>query len=445
MNITKQIAALNQHPIFQRVAILIFTSITILGSAASCSIPGLNFGGSNTPTKIAGVLKQDPSFTLSDGTKRDGFGTVNAVKLLNGQIQTDGLSQVSGIQMTQIDKNNFYLLTATKGFFKSYTTREINGQKVDYDVLVWERKYVFPIPQNASNDQVNAVVEKNNSFVPTSAAIDPSKPETIYITGKIGTFGKIYKSSDSGNTFKEVYSEVESGVSVVASALDPASSQSVYAVLDGGTLIKSNDGGLSWQKLINFNDKIVQFGFVPQFDNLFYALLENKGLQTSANGGVTWTTLNLIRNTPRISGDNQSKDNVFTTDLFDQTKFSQFQKIVPITATKNSWLIIADSQIWYSDSFANPFTKLLLPLKNDKYKINDVQADPQKGIDRVIVSINDKLFESGNRGQSWSANDKISLSSPIGNINQILIDRTDPKVIYLILTNKVTSGGLFGN
>lgn len=427
-------------PIITRIFVLAFTSLTILGSAASCGIPGLNIGNSNNATKILGVLKQDPNFALKDGTTRDGFGTVNAVKLLNGQFQTDGLGQVPGLQMIQTGKNNFYFLSSNRGLFKSYSTREINNQKLDTDVMVWERKYVFAIPQNASAEEVTNLVNKNNTFVANSMAVNPAKPEIIYLTGKIGNFGKIFKSSDSGNTFTEVYSEVEKGVSVVASAIDPANSQSVFAILDGGTLIRSTDGGATWQKLINFDDKIVQFGFVPEFDNQFYVLLAGKGMRLSKNGGQTWNQVNLLRSQPRISGDNQAKDNLLTTDVFDNTKFSQFQKIVPITSTKNSWLIIGDSQIWYSDSLDKPFTKLLLPLKSDKYKINDAQPDPQKGVDRLLVSINDKIFETNNRGQSWSANDKINLSSPIGSIRQIIIDKTDPQVTYLMLSNDGAQG-----
>jgi hypothetical protein len=433
------------RPIISRIFVLAFTSIIILGSAASCGIPGLNTGNSTATPKILGVLKQDPNFVLKDGTKRDGFGTINAVKLLNGQIQTDGLGQISGIKMVQTGKNNFYLLSAGRGLFKSYTTRDINGQKLDTDVLVWERKYIYPIPQNASADEVSNLVVKNNSFIANSMAINPAKPEIIYLTGKLENFGKIFKSIDSGNTFSEVYSEVENGVSVVSSAIDPANSQTVFAILDGGTLIRSSDGGATWQKLINFDDKIVQFGFVPEFENQFYVLLAGKGLQLSKNGGQTWESVKLLHSQPRISGDNQSKDNLLTTDVFDNTKFSQFQKIVPVISTKGSWLIIGDNQIWYSDSLDKPFNKLLLPLKSDKYKINDVQPDPQKGVDRLIVSINDKIFETNNRGQSWSANDKISLSSPIGSIRQVLIDKTDPQVTYLMLFNESSQGSnLFG-
>jgi photosystem II stability/assembly factor-like uncharacterized protein len=434
------LSKLTTNLMVNRILILAFTTLTILGSAVSCSLPGFNNGAANQPTKILGILKQDPNFVLKDGTKRDGFGTINAVKLLNGQIQTDGLSQVSGIQMIQTGKNGFYLLTSNKGLFKSYTTREINGQKLDNDILVWERKYIFPVAANASESDLNTALVKNNEFIPTSMSTSAAKPETIYVTGKVGAFGRVFKSADSGNTFKEVYSEVEKGVSVVASAVDPANSESVYAILDGGTLIRSQDGGNTWQKLINFEDKIVQFGFVPEFDNQFYVLLASKGLQISKNLGDTWANIPLLHSKPKISGDNQSKDNVLSGNLFDNTKFSQFQKIIPVTSAKNSWLIIGDSQIWYSDSLEKPFGKLLLPLKSDKYTINDVQPDPVKGVDRLIVSINDKIFETNNRGQSWSANDRISLSSPIGSIRQVIIDKTDAAATFLMLGNDSKGG-----
>jgi hypothetical protein len=232
LNMLSSLTKFINHPIVTRVFILAFTSLTILGSAASCGIPGLNIGNSNATPKILGVLKQDPNFVLKDGTKRDGFGTINAVKLLDGQIQTDGLAQIPGLQLVQTGKNNFYLLSSNRGLFKSYTTREINNQKLDTDVLVWERKYVFPISQNSTAEEVTSLVAKNNSFVASSMAVNPAKPEIVYLTGKVGTFGKIFKSTDSGNTFSEVYSEVESGVTVVASAIDPANSQSVYALME---------------------------------------------------------------------------------------------------------------------------------------------------------------------------------------------------------------------
>jgi hypothetical protein len=431
-------------PLAQRVMVMIFTAMIILSSAASCTLPGLN----NTPktTNILGILKQDPNFKLPDGTKREGFGSVNAVKLLDGSFDTAGLSTVSGSKMIQLGKEDFYLLTQNKGLFKSIKTREINGQKYDFDVLVWERKYVFPIPANPTQEQLDTALTQNNNFLATNVSTLISKPQIVYLTGKVGTIGKIFKSTDGGNTFKETYSEIQSGVGVVTSAIDPRNENRIFAALEGGSIIRSLDAGLTWQKLINLSDTVLQIGFVPEFDNLFYAATKTKGMITSANDGDNWQEVPLTKNASVRQGVDQPKDVALNTNIIKPEKFGVFEKLIPVTAQKGKWLLIADRQIWYTESLDQPFNKLILPLEKEQFNIADAQPDPQKGLDRIIVSIEDKLFETMNKGQSWTTNNRINLSSPTGNIGQIVIDKTDPQVLYLMLIdpNNTRSSLLFG-
>jgi hypothetical protein len=428
----------------QRVVILIFTTMIILSSAASCTLPGLN----NTPTQqnILGVLKQDPNFKLPDGTKREGFGSVNAVKLLDGSYDTSGLSTISGTKMIQLGKEDFYLLTQNKGLFKSIKTKEINGKTYDFDVLAWERKYVYPIPQNATQEQFDAALAQNNGFIATSVSTLSDKPKIVYLTGKVGTIGKIFKSTDGGNSFKEVYSEIQSGVGVVTSAIDPRNENRIFAALEGGSILRSLDGGLSWQKIINVSDTVLQIGFVSEFDNIFYIVSKTKGMIVSNNDGDNWSEVGLTKNASQKQGVEQPKDVALNTNIIKPERFGVFEKLIPVTAKKGQWLLIADRQIWFTDALDKPFNKLILPLEKEQFNIADAQPDTQKGLDRILVSIENKLFETMNRGQSWSTSDRINLSSPTGNIGQIVIDKNDPQVVYLMLIdpNNTRSSLLFG-
>jgi hypothetical protein len=428
----------------QRFVILVFTAMIILSSAASCTLPGLN--NSSKTTNILGILKQDPNFKLPDGTKREGFGSVNAVKLLDGSYETSGLATISGTKMIQLGKEDFYLLTQNKGLFKSIKTKEINGKTYDFEVLAWERKYVFPIPQNATQDQLDAALTQNNGFIATNVSTLIDKPKIVYLTGKVGTIGKIFKSTDGGNSFKEVYSEIQSGVGVVTSTIDPRNENRIYAALEGGSIIRSLDGGLSWQKIINVSDAVLQIGFVPEFDNLFYIVSKTKGMIVSYNDGDNWSEVGLTKNASQKQGVDQPKDIALNTNIIVPEKFGVFEKLIPVTAKKGQWLLIADRQIWFTEALDKPFNKLILPLEKEQFNIADAQPDPQKGLDRILVSIEDKLFETMNKGQSWSTNDRINLSSPTGNIGQIVIDKTDPQVVYLMLIDpkNTRSSLLFG-
>jgi hypothetical protein len=423
-----RLVSITKNPVFVRISVLLFSSLIILTSAASCSIPGFTPAG-NQQNRTLGILKFDPNFRYDDGSKLTNFAKLNAVKQLDGNINTDGLTNVSPIKMAQIGKEDFYLLTRSRGLLKSDTTNQINGQTLSQNVQIWERKYIFPVPKNGSNDEVNAAISRNNSFESASMSFLASQPDTIYITGKINQIGKIYKSTDGGDTFREVYTEVQQGVSVVASTIDPNNPNRVFAFLQGGTLIRSLDAGLSWQKLRNFQDTVTSLDFVPEFDNQLVAVFKSKGVYIGKNDGDVWDAVATSR---KITQDaNAPKDISLNQNAFNTQRFGVFEKLIPVTATKNQWLLIADRQMWYSEGLDKPFTRLELPLKNDQFNISDIQADPVKGLDRILVSVDNTLFESANRGQSWTTSDKLGLSVPIGNIGQILVDKTDTQVIYL--------------
>ncbi|MFM6254933.1 MAG: hypothetical protein ACKPEQ_38340, partial [Dolichospermum sp.] len=82
---------------WQRVLIVIFTSITILGTAASCSIPFIN--NQSKPTVIYGVLKNDPA------VRSDGFVRANAVLQPDGSTDNQGLSGLSVLKIERISKD----------------------------------------------------------------------------------------------------------------------------------------------------------------------------------------------------------------------------------------------------------------------------------------------------------------------------------------------------
>jgi hypothetical protein len=433
------------QPWLERCFVLVLTSMIVLSSAASCTIPGFQ-NNQKSQSSILGVLKQDPTFTLPNGTKRDGFGAINAVKLLDGTYQTNGLSDVSGLKIIQISKDEFYFVSQTRGVFKSIKTREINGQKYDFDVTAWERKYIFPIPQEATQEQVDSLVAKNNNLLISHVSVNPQKPQTLFVSGKLGQIGKIYKSTDSGNSFKEVYSEIQNGIGVVTSSIDPRNENQIFAALEGGSILRSLDGGLTWGKIRNINDSVLQIGFVPEFDNFFYIFSKSKGIITSPNNGDTWTELPLSRNPQKKAGVEQPKDVSLNQNILKTEKFGVYEKLIPVTAQKGKWLLIADRQIWFTDAIDKPFTKLVLPLEKEQLTFADAQPDPQKGLDRIFVSIENKLFETQNKGQSWSTNDRINLSSPIGNIGQIVIDRENTQIIYLMLVDpkNTRSSSVFG-
>jgi hypothetical protein len=419
-----------QSPKIIRLLTLVFSSIVILATAQSCTIPGIT---PTTPvnTTTLGVLKKGDSRSTSQN-----FIKINAVKQLDGKINVDGLKNLSGLKIIQYSSDIFYLLTQERGLFKS-----IDGG------YSWERKYIFKVEstktdQKERDTELNTQIARNNLIVPTDLAINPKDDKVIYVAATDNKIGKVYQSSDGGETFREGYTEVQTNTGVTFISVDPKNPLRVYAVLQGGSLIRSLDGGVTWQKVRSFKETPVQIGFVSEFGNILYLLFPTQGLAVSKDDGENFETRSLTKEASSI-GENQPKDGL-DLSFSGNTKFGRFDKITPVTASNSeSWVLLADKQIWYSENGGTEFKKLVLPLQSEQQNLLDVAPDPKLGLEKILVSINDRLFESVNRGSSWSVSDKIT--TKIGNIGQILIDPQNTNIVYLMLldTKYTRNSGLF--
>jgi len=404
----------------RRGFIVFFSTIAILSTAQSCSIPGFNNNNNNPNPATYGILKKgDPNI------QGENFVKANAATQLDGKVNASGLATLSGIKLVQFDPDNLFLLTIQKGIFRSTDSGRL-----------WQRKYLFKVgstenDQSKRNQQINAQIARNDAFFATDIAVDPTNKDRIFVSGLEGTLGKIYQSIDGGENFSEIYTEVQKNVGVLHIAVDPNNPNRVYGVLKGGGLLRSLDGGITWQKIRSFKETPLQIGFVPEFNNQFYLLFPTQGLATSKDDGENWET-NQLTKEPSVIGENQPKDNLDLTSNSNK-KFGKYEKIIPVNAKQNSWILIADRQIWYTTSLGIDFKKIILPLQSEQYNIFDVATDPAVGLERIFVSIDDKLFETGNQGNSWKSSDKIPFK--IGNIGQILIDKSNSNIVFLVLVD----------
>jgi|688.fasta_scaffold09067_13 photosystem II stability/assembly factor-like uncharacterized protein len=415
---------------WQRILIVIFTSITILGTAASCSIPFVS--NQAKPTTVYGVLKNDPA------VRSDGFVRANAVLQPDGSTDNQGLSGLSVLKIERISKDLLFSLTKQKGLFKSS-----NGGQI------WQRIYLIPVGSTnsdarAKTQEINNQIAANDKIQITDFAIDPNNEKVIYLSVTENRLGKIYQSLDQGITFKEVYSEVQNDIEVLFLTVDPLNSNNIFAILEKGALLRSLDSGLTWEKVRSFKDTPVQIGFVPEFDKLFFVLFQDDGLAYSNDLGDTWVTQKLTKSGSSI-GESQPKDSL-DLGFGGKATFGKYEKLIPVTAgilvdkatskitnptAKKPWILLADKQIWYSQNSGEDFTKLALPLQSEQANIYDVAADPNSGLSRIIASIDSRLFITTNQGQSWNTQDNVNLSSPTGNISQIIVEKENNQIIYL--------------
>jgi photosystem II stability/assembly factor-like uncharacterized protein len=430
--------------------VILFSFIAVFGSASSCSLlPGDLFSNNEDDNQIYGVLKKIPD--------RDGFVKANATTAKSGQednVNTEGLSKQSITKIKAIDSDNLYLLSYTNGLYHSSS----GGR-------TWNRKIVFNISKDIQDEEekqlkIKEALAKNKSFKYRDMGINPEDKSVIYMAGSLSNIGKIYKSTDGGETFQMIYTEANTNSDVRFILVQPTNTNIIYAVLENRVLIKSIDGGNNWKRIVQFRDTVVDIDFSVENGNLLYVLLKKHGLATSTDEGNSWKVRSFgkfdIRRGQSLASTNSEP--LFSSATYDQSsqgivgdskpkssnRFTRYTKIYPVTSglivddegkiQQEPWIIVSNKTLWVTDDInTQPFQQVFLPVEESSYNLLDVAFDPKIGMDRLIVSVDDKLYESLDGGVTWNTSDRIKLDDNVGNISNILIDKQNTEIIYVTL------------
>jgi hypothetical protein len=425
-----------QHALFStilhKLLVAAFCTVCVLGTAASCSLNP--FGGKETNISTLGMLKLT--------TESPDFQKINAVTLINGKTEEEGLSGLSVVKIKEVNADTIVIQTLEKGLFKT-----TNGGKD------WNRIYIFPVEfteEKEAQKILEAQLLKNEEVLVKDFWVSPQDNNVIYIAAKHLDQGKIFKTVDGGKTVREVYFEVnETGSSVDYVVIDPINEDHVYALLNGKVLIHTLDAGSTWQKLNNYDkddDKIIQIGLLAD-NRTIYILYEKGGLSGTLDGNK-WTKITLNKFTPPApKNPNQSIKETAQDTLVNIQEaiapqivepFSVYSRFIPLgrpSSSKKPAIILADKEIWLtSDLGKSQFIQLTsLPIQDKKIDVQDVQVDTSGATPKIYVAIGNKILMSENNGNTW-ANKQIGIQG-IGSISNILFSSQDPDTIYLSLYN----------
>lgn len=114
----------------------------------------------------------------------------------------------------------------------------------------------------------------------TSLTVAPSDPATVFI----GQYDGLYRTIDAGSSWKKVSPVPD--VSVVA--IDPFSSSNVYAVLTDKGLSVSQDGGVTWASLGLADEEVTSIVVDPAATTVLYAATRDGDVYRSDDRGGGW-------------------------------------------------------------------------------------------------------------------------------------------------------------
>lgn len=122
--------------------------------------------------------------------------------------------------------------------------------------------------------------------------INPYNTNNIYISGMLSGRGTIYRTDDKGENFIQVYVEPLDGTNITSLAIHPSDSAVVYAGISSGLLIRTSDGGNTWEDLTSFDESgVLEILFDAGDSQTIYVLSANGGVFKSRDGGLNFVSI----------------------------------------------------------------------------------------------------------------------------------------------------------
>lgn len=239
--------------------------------------------------------------------------------------------------------------------------------------------------------------------------VTPQDSKTIYVAGLFNNHGRVVVTKDGGATWSQIFNDATNDNPVRALALNPANPNQIAIGLSTGSVIKSADGGLSWQLAKDFSDRVNRM--LWQGDTL-YVLLQTKGLVTSTDFGGTFTPIS--SGIDQTAGQtNQSSGSLIYNQFFVDTVTP---KLIYVTSNQGLFKSIDGGQTW---------THLSLPIENGQNVARAI-AVAKTSSNLVFTSIDSTVYKSTDGGSTWQTQ-KVATN---GIINYIIVDPELPQIAW---------------
>ncbi len=333
-----------------------------------------------------------------------GFGrssTLGVVKTINGGVDWQFFNQVEGE-----GGSNLNTAQISKMSFDPQNSEKVFIGSYNYGLFVSEN----------SGESWKQILSKVNVY---DFVIDPFDSKIIYAGGIFGSFGKLLKTEDGGASWQEVYNESNSQNAVRAVVINPGNPNQVVIGTASGNLIASSDSGLSWKLLENFKDKINRISWR---EGKLYVLLKSKGLNVSLDGGQNFENLTKSLSEKFRTSGGFSKNSM---------RVERFNRFFVDSVSDNLIYLATSKGVYKSTDGGSSWEKMKLPVGETNTDVWSISV-AKTSSNLVFASIGSTIYKSVDSGLSWQTQ---SISTD-GFVNDILIDPNKSQIVY---------AGLFAN
>src|SRR5688572_19958607 len=330
----------------------------------------ISFGSSNATNAGA------DGGVFKTGNKGDAWVQKTAIPTTTGEKRAISNANVIFMLQDPGDPNALYIGTADNGMFYTYDGGES-----------WMQS-----PQ------------LSRGRVP-SIAVDSKDKCTVYVAVE----NKLLKSEDCSRTWTTTYLDSRLDKLSSAVAVDFYNPKIVWVANNAGDLLRSTDAGASWSNVKSFQNPIMKIAMNASDSRHIFIATKASGVWRSDDGGGNWVDMSETYN--EFSG---------SKEFFDMAVGVSDASTI-VLATKYGLIRSTDGGVKWDD------IELLTPAGTTL--IYSVAIDP-KDSNNLYYGTSTTFYRSPNGGVNWVPKKLPSTRTA----TTLLVDRTNPEILYLGLT-----------
>jgi len=265
--------------------------------------------------------------------------------------------------------------------------------------------------------------------------VHPTDPSVVFA----GTANGVYRSTDRGKTFRRTHFP-DSAIQIWSFLVDAGNPRLVYAGGSPISMYRSEDMGETWRRLpdpgmpnravMPFACRVMRMAQHPSRSETIYAALEVNGVMRTADGGESWndcsTDLLRLAQQPHL----KSK---IVSDTFNEGMLDSHA--IAISPTDPDRVILAVRMgLFETVDQGSTWRDLEVGRFSSTTYGRDVKVAPQDGntlyaaLSVAASSKDGAIYRSTDKGATWKRFDKVQVH---GTIMSVALHQTDPEQVYI--------------
>lgn len=259
-------------------------------------------------------------------------------------------------------------------------------------------------------------------------AISPSQPKIIYLAAFMSDRGRVLKSEDGGESFREVYFVTANRYGVFDLYVNPVDSNHVIIATGQGGALESRNGGRTWRVLRWFSEALTKLIVNPVFPGEILAITSSGKLFKTFDGGENWADLNEGLRVVEEMRDTAYAPKLSFNPFGGGSSFNSLETVIPDPRDFTTLYFGSGFGLFRSSNGGFSWDRLNVLIPPEALPVKSVAVHPRNS-SLIFAAAANQIHKSNDGGVNWS----VKTLDINGRINKILIHPLRPETMFVIL------------